>query len=94
MTATETKNIEVVRKYFDGCNSDDLAAISQRCDEARREARRRARLALCPTLEYRLTTWGESWCPALDALLKWAEMRNHHTPDADDCLKAEWTRRR
>ena len=24
MTATETKNIEGVRKYFDGCNSGDL----------------------------------------------------------------------
>lgn len=29
-----------------------------------------------PKVEYRLTTWGQSLCPALDALLKWAEMRN------------------
>ena len=27
MTATETKNIEVVRKYFDGCNSGDLDVL-------------------------------------------------------------------
>ena len=28
-----------------------------------------------PKVEYRLTTWGQSLCPALDALLKWAEDR-------------------
>jgi DNA-binding HxlR family transcriptional regulator len=28
-----------------------------------------------PKVEYRLTTWGQSLCPALDALLKWAETR-------------------
>src|SRR5512145_2519758 len=28
-----------------------------------------------PKVEYRLTTWGQSLCPALDALLKWAEKR-------------------
>jgi len=35
-----------------------------------------------PKVEYRLTTWGQSVCPALDALLKWAEMRNPGAPDA------------
>jgi len=29
-----------------------------------------------PKVEYRLTTWGQSLCPALDGLLKWAEARN------------------
>ena len=28
-----------------------------------------------PKVEYRLTIWGQSLCPALDALLKWAEDR-------------------
>ena len=28
-----------------------------------------------PKVEYRLTDWGQSLCPALDALLKWAEER-------------------
>ena len=28
-----------------------------------------------PKVEYRLTAWGQSLCPALDALLKWAERR-------------------
>lgn len=28
-----------------------------------------------PKVEYRLTPWGQSLCPALDALLKWAETR-------------------
>lgn len=29
-----------------------------------------------PKVEYRLTAWGQSLCPALDALLKWAEQRD------------------
>ena len=29
-----------------------------------------------PKVEYRLTRWGQSLCPALDALLKWAEQRD------------------
>src|ERR1700704_3884042 len=28
-----------------------------------------------PKVEYRLTKWGQALCPALDALLKWAEAR-------------------
>ncbi|EIZ78465.1 putative transcriptional regulator [Novosphingobium sp. Rr 2-17] len=28
-----------------------------------------------PKVEYGLTDWGQSLCPALDALLKWAERR-------------------
>ncbi len=36
-----------------------------------------------PKVEYRLTAWGQSLCPALDALLKWAELRNYRAPDAD-----------
>lgn len=28
-----------------------------------------------PKVEYRLTDWGQSLCPALDALLKWAAVR-------------------
>ena len=28
-----------------------------------------------PKVEYRLTTWGQSLCPALDALLEWSEKR-------------------
>ena len=35
-----------------------------------------------PKVEYRLTTWGQSLCPALDALLEWAEMRDRQTPNA------------
>jgi DNA-binding HxlR family transcriptional regulator len=29
-----------------------------------------------PKVEYRLTDWGQAICPALDALLKWAEQRD------------------
>jgi DNA-binding HxlR family transcriptional regulator len=28
-----------------------------------------------PKVEYSLTEWGQALCPALDALLKWAEQR-------------------
>jgi DNA-binding HxlR family transcriptional regulator len=35
-----------------------------------------------PKVEYRLTEWGQSLCPALDALLKWAEARSNGTPHA------------
>ncbi|MDB5459700.1 MAG: HxlR family transcriptional regulator, partial [Caulobacteraceae bacterium] len=28
-----------------------------------------------PKVEYRLTSWGQAMCPALDALLEWAEQR-------------------
>lgn len=34
-----------------------------------------------PKVEYRLTTWGQSLCPALDAFLKWAEVRKCDAPD-------------
>ena len=35
-----------------------------------------------PKVEYRLTEWGQTLCPALDALLKWAEQRDHfNNPD-------------
>ena len=29
-----------------------------------------------PKVEYGLTDWGQALCPALDALLKWAALRN------------------
>jgi len=28
-----------------------------------------------PKVEYRLTKWGQALCPALDGLLKWADLR-------------------
>jgi DNA-binding HxlR family transcriptional regulator len=30
-----------------------------------------------PKVEYRLTDWGQSLCPTLDAILKWADRRPH-----------------
>ncbi|MDT4876466.1 HxlR-like helix-turn-helix [compost metagenome] len=29
-----------------------------------------------PKVEYRMSDWGQALCPALDALLKWAEVRD------------------
>ena len=40
------------------------------------------RFQVPPKVEYCLTTWGQSLCPALDALLKWAEMRSPGAPGA------------
>ena len=34
-----------------------------------------------PKVEYCLTAWGQSLCPALDALLRWSENRNRPSPD-------------
>src|SRR5258705_13374898 len=35
-----------------------------------------------PKVDYRLTDWGQMLCPALDALLKWAERREDFEPAA------------
>ena len=32
-----------------------------------------------PKVEYCLTRWGQALCPALDGLLKWAELRERMT---------------
>jgi DNA-binding HxlR family transcriptional regulator len=36
-----------------------------------------------PKVEYSLTEWGQSLCPALDALLRWAEARPADPVEAD-----------
>ena len=36
-----------------------------------------------PKVEYGLTDWGQALCPALDALLKWAALREEITERAD-----------
>jgi DNA-binding HxlR family transcriptional regulator len=33
-----------------------------------------------PKVEYSLTDWGQALCPALDALLRWAALRESCTP--------------
>jgi DNA-binding HxlR family transcriptional regulator len=35
-----------------------------------------------PKVEYCLTAWGQALCPALDALLEWAETRSPASPEA------------
>lgn len=35
-----------------------------------------------PKVEYGLTDWGQALCPALDALLKWAALRDEDGEDA------------
>ena len=36
---------------------------------------RKAYAQVPPKVEYSLTAWGQALCPALDAILKWAELR-------------------
>ncbi len=36
-----------------------------------------------PKVEYGLTDWGQALCPALDALLKWAELREEAPAPAE-----------
>lgn len=42
-----------------------------------------------PKVEYRLTDWGQALCPALDALLKWAEQRESFLPANDPGMAPE-----
>jgi DNA-binding HxlR family transcriptional regulator len=34
-----------------------------------------------PKVEYSLTDWGQALCPALDALLRWAALRDRYSPE-------------
>src|SRR5690242_20985500 len=36
-----------------------------------------------PKVEYHLTKWGQALCPALDGLLKWAELRGRMTDNSE-----------
>jgi DNA-binding HxlR family transcriptional regulator len=40
-----------------------------------------------PKVDYRLTDWGQALCPALDAILKWAERREDF-PSAASSVRA------
>lgn len=41
-----------------------------------------------PKVEYRLTELGEELCPALDALLRWAELRDRHLPAGESSTES------
>lgn len=47
-----------------------------------------------PKVEYRLTDWGQSLCPALDALLTWAEQRDSFVNAAQQGTAADAAKRR
>lgn len=61
--------------------SQKMLAQQLRQLEADGVVRRNVHSQVPPKVEYCLTTWGQSLCPALDALLKWAEMRSPAAPD-------------
>lgn len=60
-----------------------IPAISQkmliqqlRALEADGIVRRTVHHQVPPRVEYRLTDWGQALCPALDALLRWTDLRD------------------
>ena len=55
--------------------SQKMLAQQLRQLEADGIVRRTVHHQVPPKVEYQLTTWGQSLCPALDALLQWAESR-------------------
>ena len=62
--------------------SQKMLAQQLRQLEADGVVRRIAYDQVPPKVEYRLTVWGQSLCPALDALLKWVDARGSAVPDA------------
>src|ERR1700746_2665621 len=42
-----------------------------------------------PKVEYQLTAWGQSLCPALDAILKWADRRPAHVGKRSETRKSK-----
>jgi DNA-binding HxlR family transcriptional regulator len=40
-----------------------------------------------PKVEYSLTAWGQALCPALDAILKWANLRQQQSADQSDARR-------
>lgn len=61
--------------------SQKMLAQQLRQLEADGIVRRTVHNQVPPKVEYHLTTWGRSLCPALDALLKWAEDRGRASQD-------------
>jgi DNA-binding HxlR family transcriptional regulator len=55
--------------------SQKMLAQQLRCLEADGIVARTVHSQVPPKVEYRLTAWGQSLCPALDALLAWRERR-------------------
>ena len=55
--------------------SQKMLAQQLRRLEADGIVRRTVHSQVPPKVDYRLTEWGQALCPALDALLKWAEAR-------------------
>lgn len=41
-----------------------------------------------PKVEYSLTAWGQALCPALDAILKWADLRQQQSADHSDTRRS------
>ena len=56
--------------------SQKMLAQQLRQLEADRIVERTVYNQVPPKVEYRLTRWGQSLCPALDALLQWSEERD------------------
>ena len=58
-------------------DEDDLAAIETLLRQMERDGvvHRLVHHQVPPKVEYSLTDWGQALCPALDALLKWVDLK-------------------
>ncbi len=64
--------------------SQKMLAQQLRRLEADGIVRRNVHHQVPPKVEYRLTSWGQSLCPTLDALLKWTESRPDMSAPTED----------
>lgn len=64
-----------LEKLIPGITQKMLAQQLRRLEEAG-IVKRTVYHQVPPKVDYRLTDWGQTLCPALDAILKWAERRD------------------
>ena len=54
---------------------------------------RKAYPQIPPKVEYSLTAWGQALCPALDAILKWADLRQQQSAERAQARSAKAKRK-
>jgi DNA-binding HxlR family transcriptional regulator len=70
----QVQRFSELEKFIPGI-SQKMLAQQLRQLEADGIVKRTVHEQVPPKVDYRLTEWGQMLCPALDALLKWAECR-------------------
>ena len=75
-----THRFAELRRAVDGI-SQKVMTNTLRSLERDGMVKRRIYASVPPKVEYGLTDWGQALCPALDALLKWAALREPPAPE-------------